>query len=74
MAHKENSVFTKFDPITPPGGGEEVLRGLPHGLHIVIRNNGHPIGNAEQCIGKMMGAFIDIFSPIREDFLNGHKG
>jgi pimeloyl-ACP methyl ester carboxylesterase len=49
----------EFDPVTPPPGGVEVLRGLTHGLHVVIRNNGHPIGSAEQCIGKMIGGFID---------------
>ena len=25
----------------------------------MIRNNGHPIGNAEGCIGKMIGQFLD---------------
>jgi pimeloyl-ACP methyl ester carboxylesterase len=55
----------EFDPITPPGGGEEVLRGLRNGVHVVIRNNGHPIGNAEQCIGRMMSAFIDNGSAAR---------
>jgi hypothetical protein len=25
----------------------------------VIRNNGHPIGNAEQCIARMIGQFLD---------------
>jgi pimeloyl-ACP methyl ester carboxylesterase len=49
----------EFDPVTPPSGGEEVLRGLARGLHVVIRNNGHPIGNAETCIGSMMAAFIE---------------
>ena len=41
----------EFDPVTPPSGAEEMLRGLSKGRHIVIRNNGHPIGNAEACIG-----------------------
>lgn len=49
----------EFDPVTPPGGGEEVLHGLSRGLHVVIKNNGHPIGSAEQCIGQIIGAFID---------------
>lgn len=49
----------EFDPVTPPTGGEEVARGLSRGLHVVIRNNGHPIGNAEQCIGAMIDAFIE---------------
>jgi hypothetical protein len=26
---------------------------------VVIRNNGHPIGNAERCIGRMIGEFLD---------------
>ena len=49
----------EFDPVTPPSGAEEVLRGLSNGRHVVIRNNGHPIGNAESCIGAMIGQFLD---------------
>ncbi len=49
----------EFDPVTPPRGGEEVLRGLKNGLHVVIGNNGHPIGSADKCIGSMMTEFID---------------
>ena len=49
----------EVDPVTPPAGGDEVRRGLPNGRHIVIRNNGHPIGNAERCIGAMIGQFLD---------------
>ena len=52
----------EFDPVTPPPGGEEVVRGLPNGRHIVIRNNGHPIGNAEACIGRMFNQFLDAAS------------
>ena len=49
----------EFDPVTPPSGADEVLRGLSKGRHVVIRNNGHPIGNAEACIGTMIGQFLD---------------
>lgn len=49
----------ELDPVTPPAGGDEVARGLSKGVHVVIRNNGHPIGNAEACIGQMIGAFLD---------------
>jgi len=49
----------EFDPVTPPSGAEEVVRHLPNGRHVVIRNNGHPIGNAEKCIGMMIGQFLD---------------
>ena len=49
----------ELDPVTPPAGGDEVARGLSKGVHVVIRNNGHPIGNAEACVGAMIGAFLD---------------
>ncbi len=49
----------ELDPVTPPAGGDEVARGLSKGVHVVIRNNGHPIGNAEACIGQMIRAFLD---------------
>jgi pimeloyl-ACP methyl ester carboxylesterase len=49
----------EFDPVTPPAGAAEVVRHLSNGRHVVIRNNGHPIGNAEACIGKMIGEFLD---------------
>jgi pimeloyl-ACP methyl ester carboxylesterase len=52
-------VSGELDPVTPPAGGEEVLRGLPNGAHVVIPNNGHPIGNAEACIGTMFAAFLE---------------
>jgi pimeloyl-ACP methyl ester carboxylesterase len=47
------------DPVTPPAGGAEVLKHLPRGRHVVIANNGHPIGNSEGCIGRMVRQFLD---------------
>ena len=38
----------ELDPVTPPSGADEVARNLSKGRHVVIRNNGHPIGNAER--------------------------
>jgi hypothetical protein len=49
----------ELDPVTPPSGGAEVVRHFTRGRHVVIRNNGHPIGNAERCIGEMIGQFLD---------------
>jgi pimeloyl-ACP methyl ester carboxylesterase len=49
----------EFDPVTPPSGAEQVVRNLSNSRHIVIRNNGHPIGNAEQCIGALIREFLD---------------
>ena len=66
-AHREPAKSTlpallmsgEFDPVTPPSGADEVVRNLSKGRHVVIRNNGHPIGNAEKCIGVMIGQFLD---------------
>lgn len=52
-------VSGEFDPVTPPAGGEEVLRRLSNGAHVVMRNNGHPIGNAEACINGLFAAFLE---------------
>jgi pimeloyl-ACP methyl ester carboxylesterase len=49
----------ELDPVTPPSGADEVVPQLSRGRHVVIRNNGHPIGNAEKCIGQMIGEFLD---------------
>jgi pimeloyl-ACP methyl ester carboxylesterase len=49
----------EFDPVTPPSGGEAVMTGLTHGRHVIVRNNGHPIGSAEACIGSIIAAAVD---------------
>jgi pimeloyl-ACP methyl ester carboxylesterase len=49
----------EFDPVTPPAFGDEVLRTLSRGRHVVVRNNGHPLGSAASCIGGMMAQLID---------------
>ena len=49
----------ELDPVTPPAGGDEVLHTLSRGRHVIIRNNGHPIGNAEACVGAMFAAFLE---------------
>lgn len=52
-------VSGELDPVTPPSGGDEVLETLTNGAHVVMRNNGHPIGNAEACIGSLFAAFLE---------------
>jgi pimeloyl-ACP methyl ester carboxylesterase len=49
----------ELDPVTPPAGADEVLRGLSRGRHVVVRNNGHPIGTAAACTGRMIAAFVE---------------
>ena len=51
-------VSGEFDPVTPPRYGEEVLRTLPNGRHLVVRGQGHnvlPVG----CMPKLFARFVD---------------
>jgi len=48
----------EFDPVTPPKYGEEVLKSLPNGRHLVLRGQGHnvlPVG----CVPKLFAQFVD---------------
>lgn len=47
----------EFDPVTPPRYGDEVVRSLPKGRHLVVRGQGHnvlPVG----CMPKLFAAFV----------------
>jgi pimeloyl-ACP methyl ester carboxylesterase len=48
----------EFDPVTPPRYGEEVLKTLPNGRHLVVRGQGHnvlPVG----CLPKLFARFVE---------------
>ena len=48
----------EFDPVTPPKYGDEVLRTLPNGRHLVLRGQGHnvlPVG----CLPKLYARFVE---------------
>jgi pimeloyl-ACP methyl ester carboxylesterase len=48
----------EFDPVTPPRYGDEVLKHLPNGRHLVVRGQGHnvlPVG----CMPKLFASFVD---------------
>lgn len=47
-------VSGEYDPVTPPRGGDEVARTLPHSRHIILRDNGHPLGDQAACVVAMM--------------------
>jgi pimeloyl-ACP methyl ester carboxylesterase len=49
----------ELDPVTTPAEAEEVLRGLSRGRHVVLRHNGHPIGNATACTGRLVSDFVE---------------
>jgi pimeloyl-ACP methyl ester carboxylesterase len=44
------------DPVTPPSWGEQVVRHLPHGRHMVLRQGFH--GLPGPCVGRLMNEFI----------------
>jgi pimeloyl-ACP methyl ester carboxylesterase len=48
----------ELDPVTPPRYGEQVLRGLPNGRHLVARGQGHNVMMAG-CMPRLIGEFID---------------
>jgi pimeloyl-ACP methyl ester carboxylesterase len=48
----------EFDPVTPPRYGEQVLAGLPHGRHLVLRGQGHNVIGVG-CAPKLLARFVD---------------
>ena len=48
----------EFDPVTPPRYGEQVLKGLSRGRHIVLKGQGH-IAVGVGCMPKLLGQFIE---------------
>jgi pimeloyl-ACP methyl ester carboxylesterase len=48
-----------IDPVTPPRYGDEVVRTLRNGRHIVLKNHGHAMGPEAPCIVSIMKQFID---------------
>ncbi|MGE7137322.1 alpha/beta hydrolase [Luteibacter sp. NPDC031894] len=48
----------EFDPVTPPRYGDEVLKGLPNGRHLVLKGQGHNVV-ARGCMPRLLDRFID---------------
>jgi len=48
----------ELDPVTPPRYGEQVLRGLSNGRHLVARGQGHNVMVAG-CMPRLMAEFIE---------------
>jgi len=56
-----------MDPVTPASYGEEIVQTLSSGRHVVFKDNGHAIGNAESCIGSLVHQLTAGVSPARLD-------
>jgi hypothetical protein len=54
-----------LDPVTPPEVAEEVLRGFPNHLHVVIRDGSHVRAglNDMQCEFDLITRFVNAGSP-----------
>ncbi|WP_036139265.1 alpha/beta hydrolase [Luteibacter sp. 9135] len=48
----------EFDPVTPPRYGDDVLKGLPNGRHLVLRGQGHNV-ISRGCMPRVLDHFID---------------
>jgi pimeloyl-ACP methyl ester carboxylesterase len=48
----------EFDPVTPPRYGEQVLKSLPKGRHLVARGQGHNVMTVG-CVPRLLAEFID---------------
>ena len=48
----------ELDPVTPARYGEQVLEGLDHGVHLVLRGQGHNVIGAG-CMPRLMAQFIE---------------
>ena len=48
----------EYDPVTPPRYGDDVVRHLPKGRHLVLRGQGHNVIGAG-CMPKLFAQFID---------------
>ncbi len=48
----------EFDPVTPPRYGDEVLKGLPNGRHLVLKGQGHSVVT-RGCMPRLLDRFID---------------
>jgi pimeloyl-ACP methyl ester carboxylesterase len=48
----------QYDPVTPPAYGEQVVKGLPNGRHLVLKGQGHNV-IARGCMPRLLDRFID---------------
>ena len=48
----------EFDPVTPPRYGEEVVKPLPNGRHLLVLGQGHGVLTAG-CMPKLVAQFLD---------------
>ncbi|UGB38304.1 alpha/beta hydrolase [Frateuria soli] len=56
----------QYDPVTPPRYGEEVLKGLSNGRHLVLKGQGHNV-IAAGCMPTLVKTFVEELDPEKLD-------
>lgn len=56
----------QYDPVTPPRYGEEVLKGLSNGRHLVLNGQGHNV-IAAGCMPTLVKTFVEKLDPKKLD-------
>lgn len=56
----------QYDPVTPPRYGEEVLKGLSDGRHLIVRGQGHNV-LAAGCMPRLVQHFVEDLEPKKLD-------
>ena len=52
------AISGEFDPVTPPRYGDEVVKTLPNGRHLVLPGQGHSV-LATGCMPKLFAQFVE---------------
>lgn len=54
----------EYDPVTPPRYGDDVLKGLGHARHLVLKGQGHNVINAG-CAPELVKHFVEDLAPAK---------
>lgn len=51
----------EWDPVTPPAHGEQALKHLPNGVHVLVPSGGHSFGGLEgvECVDRLKTEFVE---------------
>ena len=52
------AISGEFDPVTPPHYGDEAIKSLPNGRHLVLPGQGHNVIGAG-CMPKLFAQFLE---------------
>ncbi|HWW19858.1 MAG TPA: alpha/beta hydrolase, partial [Steroidobacteraceae bacterium] len=56
----------QYDPVTPPGYGQQMLKNLTHARLLIAAGQGHGV-SAVGCMPRLVGKFVDDIDPSKID-------